>query len=66
VSDEPDSSPAHTEEEEERARALAHEVFRLLARKGGHSRSRRKVEASKQNLKRARWKRYHPHEPYQE
>jgi len=64
MSDEPDSAPA--DREEEKARALAHEVFRLLATKGGHSRSEKKVEASKQNLKKARWKRRHPHEPYQD
>lgn len=56
--------PHFTDEDLLRARELAREVLRIMHSKGGKQNTARQKQARLENLKRARWARYHKGEPY--
>lgn len=54
-----------SEEEIERARELAKEMLRLLSQRGGRRNTVKQTAARRENVKRARWAKKHPGQPYQ-
>jgi hypothetical protein len=51
---------------EDHVHELALEMFRLLASRGGSRNTEKQNAARRENAKKARWKKKHPGEPYQE